>query len=253
MGKGRENCFMKNVLITGASGGIGRAAAVAFAAKGYQVAIHYRSDIEGAEKTRQRCKNAGKGRIFVFQADISKETDVSYMFDRIQAEMGSLDILINNAGIADFGLVQDMSEEDWDRLFAVNCKGVFFCSRAAVPMMLKKKTGSIVNIGSMWGERGASCETAYSASKAAVSGFTKALAKELAPSGIRVNCVAPGLIDTGMNRRLTREELVSFAEDTPLGRIGTPEEVAKAIVFLAEEDSSFITGQVLAVDGGVTI
>lgn len=244
---------MKNVLITGASGGIGRAAAVAFAAKGYQVAIHYRSDIEGAEKTRQRCKNAGKGRIFVFQADISKETDVSYMFDRIQAEMGGLDILINNAGIADFGLVQDTSEEDWDRLFAVNCKGVFFCSRAAVPMMLKKKIGSIVNIGSMWGERGASCETAYSASKAAVSGFTKALAKELAPSGIRVNCVAPGLIDTGMNRRLTREELVSFAEDTPLGRIGTPEEVAKAIVFLAEEDSSFITGQVLAVDGGVTI
>ena len=244
---------MKNVLIPGASGGIGRAAAVAFAAKGYHVAIHYRSDIEGAEKTRQRCKNAGKGRIFVFQGDVSKATDVSYMFDRIQAEMGGLDILINNAGISDFGLVQDTSEEDWDRLFAVNCKGVFLCSRAAALMMLKKKTGSIVNIGSMWGECGASCETAYSASKAAVSGFTKALAKELAPSGIRVNCVAPGLIDTGMNRRLTREELVSFAEDTPLGRIGTPEEVAKAIVFLAEEDSSFITGQVLAVDGGVTI
>lgn len=250
--KGR-GIIMKKVLVTGASKGIGRAIAVAFAAKGYDVAIHYLSDLEGAEKTRQRCKNAGRGQIIVLQGDISKERDVMYMFDRINTEMGGLDILVNNAGISSFGLIQDISEEEWDRLFAVNVKGMFLCSRAAVKLMLKNKAGAIVNIGSMWGETGASCETAYSASKAAVSGFTRALAKELAPSGIRVNCVAPGLIETAMNRRFSEDDLQAFAGETPLGRIGKPEEVAQAAVFLAGEEASFITGQVLSVDGGVTI
>lgn len=241
---------MKNVLITGASGGIGSALAAAFAQKGYGVALHYYSNSQAAQSSVEKILAAG-GRAAAFCADLSKEDQVEALFSAAEERFGRLDVLVNNAGIAWTGLLTDMSLEDWNRVFAVNCTGVFLCCRRALPAMIREKRGSIVNISSMWGQVGASCEAAYSASKAAVIGLTKALAKEEGPSGVRVNCVAPGVIDTPMNGKLTEEDLQSLREETPLARIGAPEEVARAALFLAEEE--FITGQVLGVSGGFVI
>ena len=163
------------------------------------------------------------------------------------------DLLVNNAGIAQQKLFTDVTEEEWDRIFAVNVKGLYTCCRAVVPHMVRRHAGSIINVSSIWGEVGASCEVPYSASKAAVIGFTKALAKELGPSGIRVNCVSPGVIATEMNAALDPETLDALREETPLGTIGTPEDAARAILWLAGEDSAFVTGQVLGVNGGFVI
>jgi len=175
------------------------------------------------------------------------------MVEQVLAQFGQLDILVCNAGISWSGLLSDMAGEDWRRIFAVNTDGVFHCCQAVLPHFISRKAGKIVTVSSMWGQVGASCEVAYSASKAAVIGFTRALAKELGPSGITVNCVAPGVIDTEMNREYSPEDLAALAEETPLGRIGTPEEVARAIAFLACGDGDFFTGQVLSPNGGLVI
>ena len=233
---------MRNVLITGASRGIGAATARAFAERGDKVFINYNNSQEAAEEL---AKETGGVAI---RADVSNANEVNAMFEK----MGSVDILINNAGISGFYMLDAMSDEEWKRMIDVNLNSVFYCTRAVLPQMINRKQGAIVNVSSMWGICGASCEVAYSTAKAGIIGFTKALAKEVGPSGIRVNCVAPGVIDTDMNKALDEDAKKALCEETPLGRLGTPEEIAKAIVFLADENS-FITGQILSPNGGLVI
>lgn len=233
---------MRNVLITGASRGIGAATARAFAERGDKVFINYNNSQEAAEEL---AKETGGVAI---RADVSNANEVNAMFEKI----GSVDILINNAGISGFYMLDAMSDEEWKRMIDVNLNSVFYCTRAFLPQMINRKQGAIVNVSSMWGICGASCEVAYSTAKAGIIGFTKALAKEVGPSGIRVNCVAPGVIDTDMNKALDEDAKKALCEETPLGRLGTPEEIAKAIVFLADENS-FITGQILSPNGGLVI
>lgn len=233
---------MKNVLITGASGGIGGAIAQAFAERGYGVALGYNTNREAAERLCDRFDNA-----VCIKADVSDEAEVERLFDEAEARFGFMDTLVNCAGISKLGLFTEMSLAEWNEILAVNLTSVFLCSRRALRKMIAEKRGSIVNVSSIWGKVGASCEVAYSASKAGVIGLTKALAKEEGPSGIRVNCVAPGMIDTQMNGALSSEAIAEFCKDTALGRQGSPEEVAAAAVFLAE--SSYVTGQTLMVDG----
>ncbi|MEE1050452.1 MAG: 3-oxoacyl-ACP reductase FabG [Clostridia bacterium] len=233
---------MRNVLITGASRGIGAATARAFAERGDKVFINYNNSQEAAEEL---AKETGGVAI---RADVSNANEVNAMFEKI----GSVDILINNAGISGFYMIDAMSDEEWKRMIDVNLNSVFYCTRAVLPQMINRKQGAIVNVSSMWGICGASCEVAYSTAKAGIIGFTKALAKEVGPSGIRVNCVAPGVIDTDMNKSLDEDAKKALCEETPLGRLGTPEEIAKAIVFLADENS-FITGQILSPNGGLVI
>ena len=241
---------MKNVLITGASGGIGKAAALAFAERGYGVALHYHTGETAAKETAEQIRKV-RGAAEIFCADLTKEAEVDELFRQVQEQLGFVSTLVNNAGADWKGLLTDMTLREWENLFAVNCTGIFLCCRRALPPMVREHTGSIVNVSSIWGEVGASCEAAYSASKAAVIGLTKALAKEVGPAGIRVNCVSPGVIDTPMNGDLSAEDLSVLKEETPLMRIGTPEETAEAIVFLAEHP--FITGQVLGVNGGFAL
>lgn len=240
----------KNVLITGASGGIGSALALAFAGKGYGVALQFYSREQAARKTAEKIRAEG-GTAEVFGADVSREAEVEALFDAAEAKLGFLGVLVNNAAISQKGLFTDLTLEEWNRVFAVNCTGAFLCSRRALVEMIRRKEGCILNVSSMWGQVGASCEAAYSASKAALIGLTQALAKEEGPSGIRVNCIAPGVIDTAMNADLSEEDRAALREETPLGRIGTPEEVAQAAVLLAE--NPFITGQTLGVNGGFVI
>ena len=237
----------KVVLVTGGSRGIGAAVCRKFAAEGYTVAINYE---KSEEKAKALADEIG-GR--AFRADVSDYAEVSKMFDEIEAQLGGVNVLVNNAAVSVVGLFQDMTDGEWERLFGVNVKGVFNCAKRAVGNMLGEQAGSIVNLSSMWGVTGGSCEAHYSAAKAAVIGYTKALAKELGPSGIRVNCVAPGTVATEMNAHLSKEDLDALAEETPLGRIGTPEEIAEAVFFLASEKASFITGEVLNINGGFVI
>ncbi|MCM1024598.1 MAG: 3-oxoacyl-ACP reductase FabG [Prevotella sp.] len=237
------------VLITGASRGIGRAAAVLFAQNGFNVAANYRkSEAEAVSLVGELTKHGVKAA--AYRADVSDKAAVDGMFRRAEAELGKISVLVNNAGIAEQSLFSDISEEMWDRMFAVNVKGAYNCTQAALPSMIHEKYGRIVSVSSMWGISGASCEVHYSASKAALIGFTKALAKEVGLSGITVNCVAPGVIGTDMNASLTAETVNALKEDTPLNRIGTPEDAAEAIFFLASDKAGFITGQTLSVDGG---
>ena len=243
---------MKYALITGASGGIGAAAAREFARRGWGVAIHYHHGAEKAAVLAEELSKTGTP-VMTVQADVADRGQVERMVDNVLDKFCQLDILVCNAGLSHIGLLSDIDEEEWRRLFAVNVDGVYHCCRAAMPHFIHRKAGSIVTVASMWGQVGASCEVAYSATKGAVIAFTKALAKELGPSGIRVNCVSPGTIDTEMNRHLTAEDLAALAEETPLERIGTPEEVARAIAFLAGDEASFFTGQVLAPNGGMVI
>jgi 3-oxoacyl-[acyl-carrier protein] reductase len=239
----------KSVIITGASRGIGRATALAFAQKGYDLLICYQSREEDAKKTAEEAAALGV-RAVPFQMDMASLSDCRRTAAKAMMEFGKIDALVCNAGIALPALFTQTTEEDYDRLFAVNTKGVFFLSQSVAREMIAAGGGAIVNVSSMWGIAGASGEVAYSASKAAVIGMTKALAKELAPSGIRVNCVAPGVVDTEMNDCYDEDAMCALAEKTPLGRIATPEDIANAILFLAEDGASFITGQTLTVDGG---
>ncbi len=239
----------QTVLITGASRGIGRAAAAAFARNGYNVAVNYCKSKEKATDLADELNGYGV-MAAAYQADVSDKTAVGEMFRKAEQELGRISVLVNNSGIAEQILFSDITEEKWDRMFAVNVKGTYNCTQAALPSMIHEKYGRIINVSSMWGISGASCEVHYSASKAALIGFTKALAKEVGLSGITVNCIAPGVIGTDMNSAISGEILEELKEDTPLNRIGTPEDVAAAILFLASDKASFITGQTLSVDGG---
>lgn len=239
----------KTVLITGASRGIGRAAAEAFAKAGYDVAVNYNKSEEAA-KALCRELECYSVKALPFCADVSDKKAVEKMFAEIKENMGTVSVLVNNAGIAEQALFTDITEEMWDRMFAVNVKGAYNCTQAALPQMIHEKYGRIINVSSMWGISGASCEVHYSAAKAALIGFTKALAKETGLSGITVNCVAPGVIETDMNGHLSPEIISELKEETPLNRIGKPRDVAEAILFLASEKASFITGQTVSVDGG---
>lgn len=242
---------MKTVLITGASRGIGRAAAKRFAKQGYNVAINYCKSKGAAESICDEIRQNG-GRASIFCADVADNSRVQEMIEAVECEMGTIDVLINNAGIAPKqGLFTDFSENDVESVFATNIFGMMNCARAVIPKMVSKKSGKIINVSSIWGICGGSCEVLYSSAKAAVIGFTKSLAKELAPSGITVNAVAPGFIDTDMNSHLSEEDKKLFCEDIPLQRIGTAEEVAETLLFLASDSASYITGQVLTVDGGL--
>jgi len=252
MGTAMELENKKTVLITGASGGIGSAAALLFAKRGYRVALHYNRGKDRCENLLSQIKEAGGDAILV-QADIADEAQVMEMFARTDAAFGRLDVLVNNAGTAGQKLIWDISADEWDAMFAVNMKGMFLCSREAARGMVSRKSGKIVNVSSVWGITGASMEVHYSAAKAAVIGFTRALAKELGPSGVQVNCVAPGVIDTPMNAHLDAETMAALKEETPLGRIGTPEDAANSIFFLASDEAGFITGQVLSPNGGFVI
>ena len=239
----------KTVLITGASRGIGRAAAEAFAKAGYNVAVNYNKSVEAAETL---CRELEKYSVkaLPFQADVADKKAVNAMTNEIEKKLGGVSVLVNNAGIAEQALFTDITEKMWDRMFAVNVKGAYNCTQAILPKMIHEKYGRIINISSMWGISGASCEVHYSAAKAALIGFTKALAKEVGLSGITVNCVAPGVIDTDMNGHLSPETISELKEETPLNRIGAPRDVAETVLFLASEKASFITGQTISVDGG---
>ena len=232
---------MATVVITGGSRGIGRAAVELFAEKGHRVFFLYEKNHDAARAVEEQTGARG------FCCDVAKGSAVQAVF----REIGPVDILICCAGICWYGLLQSMEEQAWDRIFDVNVKGVYNCVRAAMPGFLEHQRGSIVTVSSMWGRVGASCEAAYSATKGAVIALTKALAKELGPSGIRVNCVAPGVILTDMCANVSPEVLEELAEEAPLGRNGTPEDVARAMEYLAQAE--FITGHVLNVDGGFAI
>lgn len=237
----------KTALITGASGGIGSAAAVALASEGFRVALCYNSN-EKAVRTLAAKLNKVTDTV-VCKADVSVREEAEKAFEDAAEEFGGVSVLVNCAGISQQKLFTDITEEDFDRMMAVNVKGVFNCCQVALPFMLKNKRGKIINVSSMWGVSGASCEVHYSASKAAVIGLTKALARELAPSNIQVNCIAPGVIDTKMNSCFSSDELKALKEEIPLGRFGKPEEVASLIAFLASENSDYITAQVIGIDG----
>lgn len=242
----------KTALVTGGSRGIGAAAVTLLAQNGWRVAAGCFTHPERAESLCASLVSQGL-EAFPVRGDVSSPADARRMADAVLSRWGQIDLLVNNAGIAQQKLFTDITEEEWDRMFAVDVKGLYSCCQAVVPHMVRRHAGSIVNISSIWGQVGASCEVHYSAAKAAVIGFTKALAKELGPSHIRVNCVAPGVIATEMNAALDEDALSALREETPLGTIGRAEEVAQAILWLAEEKSSFVTGQVLGVNGGFVI
>lgn len=223
---------MKKVLITGGATGIGKAAALLFKEKGYDVYITYNKTVPDFDG------------IDVVKCNLSSLSDIDNLFNKVK----DIDVLVNNAGVSLIKMINDITAEDYESVMNVNARAVYFCSKLAAMQMIQKHSGAIINISSMWGEVGASCETLYSMSKAGVIGLTKALAKELAPSGITVNCVSPGIIDTRMNHIFIKEEL---AEEVPLERLGSADEVAAAILFLAE--NSYITGQNLSVNGGIVI
>ncbi len=241
----------KTVLITGAARGIGAACAEKFAALGYNIVLNYHTSEKQALALAETLGENG-AEVLCVCADVSDANAVESLFAQTEAAFGNVDILINNAGISQIKMLCDVTEADWRQMFAVNMDSAYLCSKRALCAMVTQKWGRIIHISSMWGICGASCEVPYSASKAALIGFTKALAKELAPSGITVNALAPGFIDTPMNRNVSPEDTAAFIEEIPVGRIGKPYEVAHAAAFLAHEDSGYITGQVLAVDGGIT-
>ena len=239
----------KTVWITGASRGIGRQAALDFGKQGWNVVIHCHTHREEAEAVRQ---SIGRNAI-VTAGDVASREEVHAVYQKALNAFGRVDVLINNAAVSSQELFTEIREDNWRRIFAVNVEGVYHCIQTVLPDMIRRREGKIINISSMWGQVGASCEVCYSATKAAVIGMTKALAKEVGLSGIQVNCVAPGVIATEMNAHLSGADMQALAEDTPLGRLGAPEDISRALLFLASEDADFITGQVLGVNGGFVI
>lgn len=243
---------MKTVLITGASRGIGAQTARLFAQHGYAVVVNYFKSEDIALSLVADITAAG-GEAFAVKADISDEKQVFSMVEAVCARYGKIDVLIHNAGIAKQALLTDTTSEDWHRLIGIHLDGAYYSAKAVIPSMVNRQNGCILTVSSMWGVTGASCEVAYSAAKAGLIGFTKALAKELGPSGITVNCVAPGVIQTDMCTDLDETVLAQLKEETPLCRLGTPQDVAQALLFLASDAASFITGQVIGVNGGIQI
>jgi 3-oxoacyl-[acyl-carrier protein] reductase len=238
---------MKTVLISGGSRGIGRALVEGLAADGWRVAFLYRENTEAALAVRQACG------ALPIRCDVSDPNAVREAVAVAVREMGEIDALINNAGVAHFGLSRDLTDADWRRVVDTNLSGAVYLAREVQGGMIRRGEGRILNIGSMWGKVGASCEAAYSASKAALRGLTMALAKELGPSGITVNCIEPGVIDTEMNANLDAQSRAELVEQTPIGRIGTPADVLAAVRFLLSKEAGFITGQCLGVDGGFAV
>ena len=242
----------KTVLITGASKGIGATMAIMFAEKGYNVVMNYNNSVQSAILLQKSLKESGYS-VIAYKANVKNRMDVELMVKETIYRFGSIDILINNAGISNQGLFTDISEQDWNEVMGVNLDGVFNCCQAVLPYMINQKSGSILNISSMWGEVGSSCEVAYSAAKAGVIGLTKALAKEVGPSGITVNCITPGLIETSMNQNIAVEDLEQMIVNTPLGRMGTTNDIANAALYLTSDEANFITGQVLGINGGFVV
>ena len=241
---------MKIALVAGASGVIGNACARALAQKGYALALQYNDHPKAAQSLLKELSILTP--VLIQPADISREKDVSALFTAILQRLGHIDLLVNCAGVAlPQMLLSDVSEEEMDRVYAVNVKGTMLLTKAAIPHLRRKGGGAIIHISSLWGLTGGSCEAVYSASKGAVNAFVKAMAKELAPARIRVNAVAPGLVLSPMNAALSEDDLAAFREDTPLGQLISPEQVAQAVAYLA--DAEMVTGQILSVDGGVVI
>lgn len=245
---------MSVAVVTGASRGIGREIAQLLLERGYDVAVHFHQNQKLAEELAAGWQKQRKAnRAVPVRADISNRTDVQAMFAQVRQTLGAVDVLVNNAGIAQQKLFTDLTAADWDTMLGVNLSGVFFACQCALADMLPRHAGHIINVSSMWGQVGASCEVHYSAAKAGVIGLTRALAKEVGPSQITVNCVAPGVIDTDMNATLDEETLQMLREETPLCTIGTPRDVAEMVGFLASPAAAFITGQVFAVNGGLVV
>ena len=242
----------KTVIATGASKGIGATTAIHFAERGYNVVINYNNSYQSAKLLTTSLKSRGFS-VIQIKADVSNRMETDLLIKETIDKFGSIDILVNNAGISQIGLIDEIDDYDAQRIFDVNLKGVYNCCRSVTPYMVNQKYGRIINITSMWGQVGASCEVAYSASKAGVIGLTKALAKELAPSNITVNAISPGLIETSMNANVSIDDLNSFVEDIPLGRIGNTSDVANAVLFLANDSSDYITGQIIGVNGGYVV
>ena len=238
---------MKTVLITGGSRGIGSAMVRLFSSHGYKVAFTYRSSDEAAMALARECSAVA------IKADSECPQQISFAVERAEAEIGDIEILLNNAAVSSISLISDVSLEEWNRVMNTCVTGAFLYTKCVLSKMINKKRGRIINISSMWGNVGASCEVHYSTAKAALNGFTKALAKELGPSGITVNAIAPGLIKTDMNAALDEQTLAGICDDTPMGRIGLPDDVAEAALFLASEKASFITGEIMNVSGGYVV
>lgn len=237
------------MLITGGSGGIGGAIAERFASVGMNIVIHYMNSHEAANDVARRCMALG-AKVMTVTADMRDRGQLVRMAERLESSGMQPDILVNNAGKAHYGMLADVTEEEWDDIMAVNLKGTFLCSQIFMPYMISQRFGRILNVSSVWGISGASCEVAYSASKGGVNAFTKALAKELAPSGVTVNAVAPGAVNTAMLANLQEEEIRMLEEEIPVGRLASAEEIASLVYFLALPESGYITGQVISPNGG---
>lgn len=237
------------VLITGGSGGIGGAIAERFASVGMNIVIHYMNSHEAANDVARRCMALG-AKVMTVAADMKDRSQLVRMAERLESSGMMPDILVNNAGKAHYGMLADVTEEEWDDIMAVNLKGTFMCSQIFMPYMISQRYGRIINVSSVWGISGASCEVAYSASKGGVNAFTKALAKELAPSKVTVNAVAPGAVQTAMLANLQADEVKMLEEEIPAGRLASPEEISSLVYFLALPESGYITGQIISPNGG---
>ncbi|WP_071705726.1 elongation factor P 5-aminopentanone reductase [Murdochiella vaginalis] len=240
------------ILITGASRGIGRACALALARPDVKLIIHYHLRAAAAEETADLCRKKG-AEAFVLQADIASSSEVNRLFLQAEQHFSPVDIVVNNVGVAVYGQLQDISDDEWQRVFATNVNGMFYCTRRALPGMISRKWGRIINVSSMWGQVGASCEVLYSATKGAVDAFTKAAAKELVYSGITVNAVSPGVVDTDMFSALGEDTAQDVVSDIPLGRTLRPQEIALWVRHFAAEEAEAVTGQILGINGGMEI
>lgn len=245
--KEKNIIYNKVVLVTGGSRGIGASIVKYLSEKGYQVILNYNKSEEAATEIKEKLKEKNIN-IDIIKADVSNKEEVDAMVNRIIKKYNKIDVLINNAGISQEKLFLDTTREDWENMINVNLNSVYNCTKAILPNMIERKEGCIINISSIWGVTGASCEVAYSTTKAAINGFTKALAKEMGLSNIRVNSIAPGIIDTDMNKNLNEQELKMIKEEIPLNKIGRPEDVAKCVRWLIEDE--YTTGQVIGINGG---
>lgn len=237
----------KVILVTGGSRGIGKDIVQMLAEKGHSVILNYNKSKESAIQIKEELQQKGLS-IQIYKADVSIREEVKNMVHEIIKNYGNIDVLVNNAGISQYKLFTDITDEEWDNMLQINLNSVFYCTQEVLPMMIHNKKGCIINISSVWGIVGASCETHYSTSKSAVNGLTKALAKELGPSGIRVNAIAPGVINTDMNKNLTQDELIQLKMETPLAKIGNPIDISRCVNWLIDDE--FTTGQVISINGG---